>query len=307
MPICSGARGQPGILAIPGRVVGLGRAGSRYSHSFGRKKRFRSWRNRLAINGVTTFYQTMAASAVGVAGLTKFSTFARTLAVTAIGVAGLTTVPTFARTLAATAVGVAGLTKGMFVTLTATAVGVAGLTTARIFARTLAAIAVGVATLTKVPTFAVTIAATAVGVASLSRIATFSRTIAATAVGVASLTKGMFVNLAATAVGAAVLATKTTILKTLSAIAVGVVTLGAPPPLANRFGRLSFSVLEIPVVRKVFAHLRTLAGETRVSGEVQFIVGLESQRPTTWAFGSVIYYCTDSLKAFYWDGESWNA
>ena len=41
MPIGSGARGRPGILAIPGRVTVGGDDGLTYQHSFG-KKRFRS-------------------------------------------------------------------------------------------------------------------------------------------------------------------------------------------------------------------------------------------------------------------------
>jgi len=41
MPIGSGAKGRPGILAIPGRVKAFGDDGQLFQHSFG-KRRFRS-------------------------------------------------------------------------------------------------------------------------------------------------------------------------------------------------------------------------------------------------------------------------
>lgn len=56
MPIGrAGAKGQPGTLAMPGRVVGLGSAGPQFGHSFG-KMRFRSPRfatTSVFITGVT--------------------------------------------------------------------------------------------------------------------------------------------------------------------------------------------------------------------------------------------------------------
>lgn len=124
----------------------------------------------LLLNPVTgtTFFFTLAATAIGVSGLSKVPTFVLTLAATAIGVAVMTRVPTFLKTLAATAVGVATLNRKQFVTMTATAVGAAGLTRANLYTRTLAVTAASVASLTTAVTFVQTLAATAVGVAVLS-------------------------------------------------------------------------------------------------------------------------------------------
>lgn len=128
----------------------------------------------------TTFFQTLAATAAGVASLSTSTTFAKTLAATTVGVAALATalltsvamaaaavgvatlsrVATYSRTLAAAAVGVATLTKGLFVTLSATAIGVPAL--AKGMFKTLAAIASGVPTLATALLSTVGMAATAV-------------------------------------------------------------------------------------------------------------------------------------------------
>lgn len=79
-------------------------------------------------------------------------TYQITLAATALGVATLSRAATFPKTLAATAVGVSGLSLARLTALTlpAVAVGIATMTTVTTFVRTLATVAVGVATLVKV-------------------------------------------------------------------------------------------------------------------------------------------------------------
>lgn len=81
--------------------------------------------------GGTTFFQSLPAIAVGVAGLSTVTTFARTLAATAVGVSTLATALLTSVTMAATAVGVATLSKALVFgqTLAAVAVGVAGMVT----------------------------------------------------------------------------------------------------------------------------------------------------------------------------------
>jgi len=59
MPIRSGARGRPGVLAIPGKVNTLGDNAQQFSHTFG-KKRFRS--------------QPFSTASVYVSGVTRDST-----------------------------------------------------------------------------------------------------------------------------------------------------------------------------------------------------------------------------------------
>jgi hypothetical protein len=154
---------------------------------------------------------------------------------------------TFFQTIAAVAIGVGSLTKTtIFVkTLAGVSVGVASIVTALLSSVTVAATAVGVTVLSTVTTHVRTLAATAAGVAVLSRVATFFRTLDAMNVGVVSISKGMFVTLqvvsvgvaglvtallssvsmAATAVGAATLSAATILSQALSAVAVGVTSL----------------------------------------------------------------------------------
>lgn len=177
----------------------------------------------------TTYFQTLPATAIGVAGLTTKSTYKRTLAATAVGSAVLATKLVFKQALAATAVGVATLSTKLIyaVSMAATAIGVATLSTIESFKRTLAATAIGVAGITRVVTYKRTLAAVATGVTVLTTKATFKRT------------------LAATAVGAATLATARTVKQTLAAVAVGVATLatevseytGAAVSYFGRFGK----------------------------------------------------------------------
>lgn len=100
--------------------------------------------------GATTYYETLAVTAVGVVGLSRAVIFTKTLAATALGAAGLSTLTTWYRVLATTVVGVAGLLKKTSTTLVATAVGSAGLIAATLYTKTLAAIAGGVAGLAAV-------------------------------------------------------------------------------------------------------------------------------------------------------------
>ena len=137
---------------------------------------------------VTTFFQTIAATAVGVASLTDVVIFARTLSAIAVGVTVLSTVTTHVRTLAATAAGVAvlsrvatffrtldavnagvaSISKGMFVGLSAAAAGVAGLSAALLSSVSMAATAVGAATLSAATILSQALSAVAVGVTSLA-------------------------------------------------------------------------------------------------------------------------------------------
>ncbi len=243
-------------------------------------------------SGGSTDFQTVGATAVGVAGLTAVPTFVRalpataigvaafqrtiskTLAATAIGTTALTTVATHLRTLAATAVGVAALTAApTFVrTLAATAVGVAVLTAVPTFVRTLAATAVGVAILATTATHFLTLAATAVGAAALTTVATHLRTLAATAVGVATLTPvPIFVRaLVATAVGVAGVAAKQVIGITMGATAVGVAALTAVPIFVRT---LAATAVGSAALTTVATHLRTLAATAVGMAAFQRTVG----------------------------------
>lgn len=131
---------------------------------------------------------------------------------------------TFFQTIAATAVGIPSVKKGMFKTLAASAVGAAALDTALLSSVSIPAIALGVPSLSKTPIFTELITATAIATASLAKkmfvsvsatsvgvpsllkkmfrsvsatavalpsvssSATFAQSIAAQAVGIASLT-----------------------------------------------------------------------------------------------------------------------
>lgn len=168
----------------------------------------------------TTFFQTLAAVAVGLGVLARVATYPRSLTAVVVGVPVLSRVVTYPRTLAAVALGVPTLTKGRFQTLAATAVGLATLTAAQLRLVTMAAVTVGVAAMSDVIIFGKTLAAVAVGVPVFSRVVTYSQALVATAIGTATLTKGMFVTLAATALGVPV--TTKGIFKTLSVTATGV-------------------------------------------------------------------------------------
>lgn len=179
--------------------------------------------------------QAVAATATGVAGLTRatlktldatgsgISELARrtfkTLAASATAVADLATVKLVFQTLAAVATGIATLTAFPIKTLAATATGTAALT--RTTFKTLSAGASGLAALIKATLK--TLAASAAGVAALGTFKLATRTLAATASGVAALHRSTLKTLAATAAGAAALMKAT--FKTLAAIATGVADL----------------------------------------------------------------------------------
>ena len=132
---------------------------------------------------------------------------------------------TFYQSLPATAIGVAGLNKGMFVSISATAIGVATFSTVKMFSVVLNAVAQGIATLTTTATYVRVLNAVAQGVASLSKVTTYKQTLAATAIGVAGLTKVAthYITLAATAIG--VPQVTKGMYKTLSAVAIGVASI----------------------------------------------------------------------------------
>ena len=169
----------------------------------------------------TTFFETLAVTAVGVAAVTR--TTSKTLPATAIGVPAFE--KTVSKTLAATATGVAAMAKGMFVTLAATAVGTAVLAALQIASISMAATAVGVASLTATPIFVRVLAATAIGVAAFEK--TVSKTLAATATGTAALLKTAGKTLAATATGVATLGALQIASVTMAATAVGQASLDA--------------------------------------------------------------------------------
>lgn len=167
----------------------------------------------VSISDVITFVETIPATAVGVASLARVVSYFRTIPATATGVATVSTSATFYRTISATAVATASLVKTMFKTIAATAVGQASLQTASVIGQTISATAVGVASVTNQLILGVTIPATAVGQAALSAAATFYKSISSTAIG--------------SAVVSTVLIPTQTFFQTISATAVGVVTLGA--------------------------------------------------------------------------------
>lgn len=133
------------------------------------------------------------------------TTFFQTLAATAIGVAGFSTLTTFLRTLAATAIGVATLTTALLTSVT------------------LAATSLGIATLSRVVTFSRTLAATALGVTSVVKLV--SKTLAATAIGIPVLIKLIPKALAVMAVGVAVLQNALIMVRTLAATPIAVAML----------------------------------------------------------------------------------
>jgi hypothetical protein len=175
---------------------------------------------------VTTTEQAIAATATGVAAISKALQFARTLSASAIGSAGLTRALDLSKTLAATAIGSATLATvtSWYRTLAASAVGSAVLSTVATFPRTLAATAVGSAVISRALTLYRTLAATAPGSAVLSTLSTRYRTLTSTALGVATLTTAAVYErtLAATAIGVGVLSTAITYVKALAATAIGV-------------------------------------------------------------------------------------
>lgn len=131
----------------------------------------REWRNAQffdwqTISQAITYFQTLAATAVGVATMSDVVTYVKTLAATAIGVATMS--KKVSKFMSATAIGVATIVKKVSKTLNATAIGVASLTKVTTYRRTLTATAIGVATLSTVKTVVKTLTATAVGIASLT-------------------------------------------------------------------------------------------------------------------------------------------
>ncbi|MBI4637684.1 MAG: hypothetical protein HY727_15205 [Candidatus Rokubacteria bacterium] len=133
----------------------------------------------------TTFFQTLASTAVGVATLAPVFVAVKALIATAVGVAGLSRIMTFVSTLAATAIGVASLVKTISKTLAAVATGAPDLL--KMMPKTLAATVIGLPALTQTVVIAVAMPATAVGVAGLQKVLVVVRTMAGTALGVASL------------------------------------------------------------------------------------------------------------------------
>ncbi len=123
--------------------------------------------------GISTYYQSLAATAVASGVLTKVATFPRSLTVTAVGLAVLTRQATYSLSLAATAIGQAILTKlatfyrslaatvlgqptlqkKMFVPLTATAQGLPTVALIGTFARTLSVVGSANVVLTKIVTY----------------------------------------------------------------------------------------------------------------------------------------------------------
>jgi hypothetical protein len=173
----------------------------------------------------TTFFQTIAATAVGVSALSLLSTYLRTLAATAVGTAVLTSASVVGQALAATAAGVAALSVALVasVGIDATAVGAATLAKVTTFSRALAATAVGVASLTK--KMYATLAATATG--AVGFVKGMYKTLAVTATGVPSLGTALLssVSMAATAVGSAALSAATIFAQAVSATTIGVAAL----------------------------------------------------------------------------------
>lgn len=178
-----------------------------------------------------TFYRSLAATAVGVGVLVAAKMFTRALAATALGVATLNKVPTYVQLLAAAAVGSSTLTRvaTFYRTLPSTAIGAATLSRVATFYRPLTAVAQGVAVLGATYVAVRTLVATGIGVATVSRVVTFTETLAATALGAVTLARAatFYRTLAATGLGVAVLGQGATFYRALAAIAQGVATVVA--------------------------------------------------------------------------------
>lgn len=160
-------------------------------------------------SGVAGNAQTLAAVAVGVAGLNRQLSAGRTLSATATGIAALVRTAQFFRDLNATASGVAGLVAStvagqFFETIAAVATGVAGLNRKLSAERTLNAVATGNAAITLGLALSRTLDATATGVATLTRQASVFRTLAATATGVAGMAAGRLFEVTLSAIATAV-------------------------------------------------------------------------------------------------------
>ena len=135
-----------------------------------------------------TSYQTVAATAIGVGGLSRVATYYRTLAGTAIGIATLARILTYIQAINAVAIGSASLSKvathyitmavlatgapvfikRMFVNITATTLATPIMGIVITAYRTMTATAIGQATLTRVSTFSVSLASVAQGIAALT-------------------------------------------------------------------------------------------------------------------------------------------
>ena len=194
--------------------------------------------------GVTTHYETLPATAIGVGALATTSSYYRTLAPVAVGVPSLSRTNSFYRALPATAIASPLMSKGMYVAIDATAIGVAVLSTAKMFSKALDAVALGVATLSRVTTYQQIISATAIGVSVLTKVATHYLTLVASATGTPQLLKGMAKTLSATAVGTAVLSEVLIASRTLGAVAqgiAGIVTqfIGGAISVIKRFSRFT--------------------------------------------------------------------
>ena len=131
----------------------------------------------------TTFFKTIAATAVGAAAVKKG--MFHTIQVTATGVALVDPTTIFPRTVAVTATGLASIAKTVKKTISVAAVGVAGL--AKTVGKIIAVTAVGTPSLIK--NVGKTISVVATGAPTVSTRMIFSKTVAATATGIATVTE----------------------------------------------------------------------------------------------------------------------
>src|SRR3990167_2238874 len=98
----------------------------------------------------TTFFQTIAATAVGSAVVSLLSTYFRTLAATAVGTPIISRLSTYPRALAATAVGAAALSTALVasISMAATVIGVVTLNAGLILVQAISSVAIGIAVIT---------------------------------------------------------------------------------------------------------------------------------------------------------------
>lgn len=186
--------------------------------------------------GSTTFFETVAATAVGTPTMVKEVT--KTIPVTAIGNATL--IKQVSKTIAATASGnpTVATAATFLLAIIATAIGVATINTSFVVSVAIAATALGLATISGSVIFGVSIVATAIGVVSLGKM--ILKSIAITAIGLPQTIKKMFKAIPAVALAIPTLTKQ--ISKTIA-----VITIGIPIVLASLVIKQTVAAIAIGV------------------------------------------------------------
>lgn len=206
------------------------------------------------------YQQSLPATSVGVAVLSKFAIYPKSLSASSVGAAVLSKVLKYKKSLTATMTGVAVLAKTLLLkkSLSAAMSGQAVLSRVAIYYRALSATMEGVASLTKGLVYPRTLEATSVGVVSLNKVLIYGKSLTATSVGIASLTfKSLYYRtLSATSTGLAVLSKVLLLKKTLAAVSVGIASLSR---LVNYFRALSATMSGVVSLTAQKTYQKTLA------------------------------------------------